>query len=83
MAGGLRLCAFSGLPHHQLTGAAGGNNGFLTKLKNRYPDGLCGMLVAALFDALQKKKLHRRWDLLHPAPQAATTAQHTTGLISA
>ena len=80
---GKRLCAFSGRPHHQLTGASSGNNGFLTKLKNRYPDGLCCTLVAALFDALQKKKLHRRWDLLHPAPQAATTAQHATGVIPA
>ena len=59
---GRGVCDFSGKPHLQLSGTSG--QGFLTGLKNQYPDRLCKLVSGALVQAYEGKRTARLWNLM-------------------
>ncbi len=60
---GRGICDFSGRPHLQPDGPSH-THGFLTKLKNCYPNKLCNILSKGLFEAYMYKRQSRLWNLM-------------------
>ena len=56
---GRGVCSFSGRPHQQLSGSD--KNGFLTALKNAYPDKLCAALARTFKGAILRHRAVQRW----------------------
>ena len=59
---GRGVCSFSGKPHQILSGT--NQHGFLTALKNAYPDKLCNAIMRSLKDSILRQRASVRWHQL-------------------